>query len=101
MAQPIPPEMATSNSTTLGIAVLSFGLIIILMIGLVLLKRQRGFGNMTVKLIGLTIIITASIFLIVTGYSENQIAPVIGLLGTIAGYLLGSSDKSSTNNAQQ
>ena len=31
------------------------------------------------------------VFLIVAGYTEKQIAPVIGLLGTIAGYLLGKS----------
>ena len=30
-----------------------------------------------------------AIFLVVAGYSDQQIAPVIGLLGTIAGYLLG------------
>ncbi len=40
---------------------------------------------------GTVIIIIAAVFLIVAGYSEKQIAPVIGLLGTIAGYLLGKS----------
>lgn len=40
-------------------------------------------------MIGLTLVVTAGLFLITAGYSETQIAPMMGLLGTIAGYLLG------------
>jgi hypothetical protein len=35
-------------------------------------------------------------FLITAGYTSDQIAPMIGLLGTIAGYLLGKSTQGST-----
>jgi hypothetical protein len=35
------------------------------------------------------LIISSSIFLIVAGYTSQQIAPAMGLLGTLAGYLLG------------
>jgi amino acid transporter len=37
----------------------------------------------------LIMIIFASLFLIVAGYSDKQTAPVFGLLGTILGYLFG------------
>jgi hypothetical protein len=43
------------------------------------------------KVFGTILIIFAAVFLMVAGYSDTQVAPVIGLLGTIAGYLLGKS----------
>jgi len=41
---------------------------------------------------GVLIIIAAAVFLVVVGYNQAQISPVIGLLGTIAGYLLGKGE---------
>ncbi len=43
------------------------------------------------KLLLLTFIIFATLFLIAVGYSNEQIAPAMALFGTIAGYLLGKS----------
>ena len=43
------------------------------------------------KVFGTILIIFSAVFLMVAGYSDTQVAPVIGLLGTIAGYLLGKS----------
>ena len=37
-------------------------------------------------------VVTAGLYLIVAGYSDTQIAPMMGLLGTIIGYLLGKTD---------
>jgi biopolymer transport protein ExbB/TolQ len=34
-----------------------------------------------------------AVFLVVAGYTDTQIAPVMGLLGTVAGYLLGKEPK--------
>ncbi|MDX1617310.1 MAG: hypothetical protein R3224_00890 [Balneolaceae bacterium] len=39
-----------------------------------------------------TLIITAALFLIAAGFSNDQIASALGLLGTIAGYLLGRGE---------
>jgi hypothetical protein len=44
------------------------------------------------RLFGLTLIIMSSLMLITAGYSNTQVAPVVGLLGTMAGYLLGARD---------
>ncbi len=41
------------------------------------------------RLFGTISIVCVATFLIVAGYDDKQIAPVIGLLGTIVGYLLG------------
>jgi hypothetical protein len=82
-------------STTLSVSVLVFGFLIILLVFILLLKQNKGIGVFTIKLFGLIIIITACLFLIVAGFSKDQISPVIGLFGIIAGYLLGSSEKNN------
>ena len=42
---------------------------------------------------GLTLVLVAGLFLITAGYSQNQVAPMMGLLGTIVGFLLGTTEK--------
>ena len=44
------------------------------------------------KLIGLTIVVTAGLFVIPAGFSQNQMSPLMGLLGAVAGYLLGKDN---------
>jgi hypothetical protein len=46
-------------------------------------------------LFGLTILVSGGLFLIAAGYSEDQMSPVIGLLGTIAGFVLGKDIQSN------
>ena len=48
------------------------------------------------RVFGITLIVPLAVILVVAGYSEKQIAPVIGLLGVIAGYLLGNADRPRT-----
>jgi type IV secretory pathway VirB2 component (pilin) len=47
------------------------------------------------------VVVVASIFLLVMGYSEQQVAPAFGLLGTILGYMFGRAsalaDKTTTD----
>jgi len=93
-----PPEPADGGSKiiaplsrfefTLSITVLAFGLVIILL-EIFLIKSKRISSEDTIKFIIITLIITSTLFLITAGYSNDQIAPAVGLLGTIAGYLLG------------
>ena len=57
----------------------------------VLLKRLEDplMPEQILRTFGILVIIFAAVFLVIAGYSDTQITPVIGLLGTIAGYLLG------------
>jgi hypothetical protein len=75
----------------LSIFVLVFGLIIM---GLetYLIATKRINTDYAIKFITVTLIVTSTLFLITAGYSNNQIAPAMGLLGTIAGYLLGKTN---------
>jgi len=43
------------------------------------------------RMTGLTLIVTSALVLVTAGYSTEQMSGVMGLLGTIAGYLLGSA----------
>ena len=73
---------------TLSTSILVFGILVILIMAYLVLKERN--TTFVLRAFGVPLIIVAAIFLVVTGYSQDQIAPVIGLLGTIAGYLLGS-----------
>jgi hypothetical protein len=65
--------------------------IILLACVTILLRRETEHVSpeQILRTFGILIIIFAAIFLVIAGYSDTQITPVIGLLGTIAGYLLG------------
>jgi hypothetical protein len=79
----------------LSLGILIFGVIILgLQIGL-MLKLGKGWGPNSIRMTGLTLVIIAGLFLITAGYSQDQIAPMVGLLGTIAGYLLGKTEAKS------
>jgi hypothetical protein len=76
---------------------LVFGLILVVIEAILIAKGKllelNGF-----KLIGLTIVVTAGLFVIPAGYSQNQMTPLMGLLGAIAGYLLGKEAPKETPN---
>jgi hypothetical protein len=56
---------------------------------LVMLRQNKYWDTWAIKIVGLTLVITAGLFLIVAGYSQDQVAPMMGILGTVVGYLLG------------
>lgn len=95
---PTPKELPNNNTDNLmstyefglSVSVLAFGLLIIIL-EIFLLKNRILKDDLLVKFILVTLIITATLFLITAGYDNNQIAPAIGLFGTVAGYLLGKS----------
>lgn len=84
-----------TQSNILSIAILLFGLIIMLAILIFQKKKAPETNYHPFKLIGLMFIGTVSVFLIPAGFSNNQITPIIGLLGTLAGYLVGSSNNAA------
>jgi steroid 5-alpha reductase family enzyme len=77
------PELVCKLSLGIGaFAILSFALVAFLI-------WQKKNAEQILRTFGILVIIFAAVFLVVAGYSDTQITPVIGLLGTIAGYLLG------------
>jgi hypothetical protein len=82
-----PSWWTTTNAMTMSSIVLVFGFLTLALAAAVL---SRGYSwEAVLKTLGTVLIIILTVFLIVAGYDDKQIAPAVGLLGTIAGYLLG------------
>lgn len=74
---------------------LIFGLTVLLIVAFLIYRRVENTDSDSLLRVFLTpLIIISAVYLVVVGYSEKQISPVIGLLGTIAGYLLGQQKSS-------
>ena len=86
----IPVWWSNKNAMTVSSAVLIFGIFVMMLI--TYLVRHGKSTESVLRIFGTILIIISALFLIVAGYSDKQIAPVLGLLGTIAGYLLGKEE---------
>ena len=63
---------------------------VVVIIGLtIFLRTKDATPDDLIRGYTITLIITGTMVLICAGYSNDQIAPAMGLFGTIAGYLLG------------
>lgn len=71
------------------IAILVFGAFVIFLEIYVMLSQKRYWDVWSFKILGLTIVVVCGMFLVVAGYTQEQIAPMMALLGTVAGYMLG------------
>jgi hypothetical protein len=63
-------------------------MIVVLSQAWIINSRQEPLSQ-SLKYLSVSLIIVGSLFLVTAGYGNSQIAPIIGLLGTVAGYLLG------------
>jgi hypothetical protein len=86
-AEPEKLWWSNKDAMTISATVLTFGFVLCLLAAYLLSKGRS--ADSILKTLGTILIIVAALFLVVAGYSDRQIAPVMGLLGTIAGYLLG------------
>jgi hypothetical protein len=87
LKQPWSPELVTRLSGSF----LLFGGAICAVTAALLWRRCRAADIL--RAFSLPLIIVSAVYLVVTGYSDQQISSVIGLLGAIAGYILGSRDQ--------
>lgn len=81
----------------LSIGVLGFSCIALIM-ATALLWRSGAPPHQVLRVFGLISILGFSALLLVVGYSNEQLTPIVGLFGAIAGYLLG---KDSTTNKNE
>lgn len=92
MSQPWSKELVIILSSS----ILIFGFSTLLVMAYMI--RKGGNADQILRLCALPLIIVAAIFLVVTGYNNEQISPVMGLLGAIAGYLLGSKGNANATS---
>lgn len=82
--QPWSPELVT----TLSVSILIFTSLS-LILSTALLWRNNSNGLQILKVFGILAIIGLSTFLLIVAYDKDQLTPIVGLFGAIAGYLLG------------
>jgi hypothetical protein len=80
----------------LSIEVLGFT-IIALFLATVLLWRAKFSAHHVLRVFGILSILAFSALLLVVGYSNEQLTPIVGLFGAIAGYLLGKEASPPAN----
>lgn len=90
-----PPHFWESKEFWTTALILLFGLIIVGVEYLLLRNRPHDRVEEFSKFFVITVIIIGTLVLIGSGLDNNQIAPAVGLFGTIAGYLLGRTDRST------
>lgn len=72
----------------LSFEVLCFGIVVVgVQFGL--LRKKRMQADEVLRVFGVTLILIGTLFAITAGFSSDDIAPALGLFGTIAGYLVG------------
>jgi hypothetical protein len=86
-----------TTGPTLGISVLVFGTLIIGLEIFVMIRRNKGWGIQSSRTVGISLIVVAALFLAAADVPPDRVTPVIGMLATVAGYLLGRNDQSSSN----
>lgn len=78
---------SNSNAMTMCAVLLLFGLIVM---GLSTYLMKAGYSAQSIlRVFGTLLVIIMASFLVVAGYTNEQLAAPMGLLGTVAGYLLG------------
>lgn len=79
----------TDREERLSFSILLFGFFVLVVQYLLLRRPPRQSANEILQLLSINLIVTGTLFLISAGFSAEQIAPGLGLFGTIAGYVLG------------
>jgi len=82
---------SATDAMTISSVVLLFGVLVIILAYFAIQKGQP--PEAILRMFGTIVIIVSAVFLVVAGYNDKQIAPVMGLLGTIVGYLLGKEPR--------
>jgi len=86
----------TTKEFMLSCIIVAFGLLMLITTIIIICVGKIHFEpEQYIRLITIILIVTASLVLIASGYDDKQIGGVLGLFGTIIGYLLGSKDMKS------
>lgn len=89
----------TLREELLSFVILVFGLVVLGVQYLLLRGNPNRPAQEILQLLSINLIITGTLFLISAGLSAQDIAPALGLFGTVAGYVLGRrvSERATAN----
>lgn len=77
---------------------LLFGIAVTMLAGFLIWKGFKAAD--VLRTLGILSILTLAAFFIPAGYNNQQIAPLMGLFGTVAGYLLGKLKSNSADKQE-
>ena len=92
------PETIEQPEYHLSYAILAAMVVLLTMQMALMVKQKKGWGPTNLKVLGIVLVVMMGAFLITAGYSQSQITPMIGILGTLLGYLLGQTGSSRRAN---
>jgi hypothetical protein len=96
VAQSESPVGRTQYELGLSFALLAFSAVALVIVAVLAARAAKPWSpDSIIRVFGIVMIVPLAVFLVVAGYSEKQVAPVVGLLGVIAGYLLGHTQRPS------
>lgn len=79
----------------LSFGIMAFGVFMFCLIASLIkaekVKEPAGDGQWLLRLFVVPLCVLCAVLLVIVGFSNEQTAPAVGLLGTIIGYLLGSA----------
>lgn len=85
-----------SEEIALMVGMLVFTVFVVVIEAILIVKSKQNWEpDLVIKIIGLTLIVCFSVILIAMQYDQDQTAPIMGLFGVIAGYLLGHEPKNN------
>jgi len=87
--QPWSPDLV--QFLAIGVLLFSFAALLLCTL---LLWRSKAPPSQVLRIFGVISILGLSALLLVVGYSNEQLTPIVGLFGAIAGYLLGKDARS-------
>jgi hypothetical protein len=84
-------SLFADRSLQLTLIVLFFALLALVL--LYLMVRHERAGPFELRIFIITILVFGSLLILSAGFGGDQLGPVIGFFGTIAGYILGRGDR--------
>lgn len=94
-------NLVPDNQFILTLVIILFGLIVMVLQVTSLRRIPSLVADDIARNCAITIVVTASVVLVVAGFSSQQIAPAYGLFGTIVGYLLGRTTTRPSRSEEQ
>jgi hypothetical protein len=86
----------SSSQLLLTIAVFTFGLAVIIIQFLVIMRHKELFSSENILAVfTVPLIIVGTLIIVTVGFSANTLTPIMGFFGTVVGYLLGNRDRDS------
>jgi len=90
---------STSFVLWLSAGLLLFSCILFTCITVLLIKGKQSWT--LIRIFGILSVIILSVFVLIVGYDDKQLLPIIGLFGSIVGYLLGKTADSDAPNKEK